>query len=319
MLPTKYRLAVKDMQANNFPQNLHITITGDQSDQTRQTLHDLINTIIIGFLLVTIILMFFMGATNALFVGLSVPLSMCLAFLILPGIGYSMNMIVLFAFLLGLGIVVDDAIVVIENTHRIFNHGKVNIVTAAKGAAGEVFLPVLAGTATTLSPFIPLAFWPGIIGKFMHFMPVTLIITLTASLFVAYILNPVFAVSFMKAGDDERGSTKNKWTRGTSIVTVIFFALAMIFFAAGVVGMANFTLTVLVIYLLYRFVIIQWVYKFQHKAWPAFQQRYTLLLKRALRHPTFVLLSTILLFIFSIVLFSQRTPNVVFFPRAIRI
>ncbi|HSY76383.1 MAG TPA: efflux RND transporter permease subunit, partial [Bacteroidia bacterium] len=306
---------VKDMQTNAFPPNLHITITGDQSDQTRQTLHDLINTIIIGFILVTIILMFFMGATNALFVGLSVPLSMCLAFLILPSIGYSMNMIVLFAFLLGLGIVVDDAIVVIENTHRIFNHGKVDIVTAAKGAAGEVFLPVLAGTATTLSPFIPLAFWPGIIGKFMHFMPVTLIITLTASLFVAYILNPVFAVSFMKANDDEKGSKKNKWTKGTSIVSVIFIAWALIFYAGRVIGMGNFLITVLLIYLLYRFYLIQVVYKFQHKTWPAFQQRYTRLLKRSLAHPTFILLCTILLFIFSIVLFSKRTPNVVFFPK----
>src|SRR5581483_10515538 len=147
------RTAVKQMQDNSLPQNLNIKITGDQSDQTRQTLHDIINTIIIGFILVTIILMFFMGATNALFVGLSVPLSMCVAFMILPAIGFSMNMIVLFAFLLGLGIVVDDAIVVIENTHRIFDHGKVDIVTAAKGAAGEVFLPVLAGTLTTLSPF----------------------------------------------------------------------------------------------------------------------------------------------------------------------
>ena len=176
----KVQSVVKDMQDNIFPKNLHITITGDQSDQTRHTLTDLINTIIIGFILVTILLTFFMGPTNALFVGLSVPLSMCVAFFVLPGIGYSMNMIVLFAFLLGLGIVVDDAIVVIENTHRIFDNGKVNIIKAAKGAAGEVFLPVLAGTLTTLSPFVPLAFWPGLIGKFMHYMPVTLIITLMA-------------------------------------------------------------------------------------------------------------------------------------------
>ena len=241
----KVQSMVKDLQANTFPQNLHITITGDQSDQTRHTLHDLINTIIIGFILVTILLMFFMGPTNALFVGLSVPLSMCVAFMVLPGIDYSMNMIVLFAFLLGLGIVVDDAIVVIENTHRIFDNGKVDIVKAAKGAAGEVFLPVLAGTLTTLSPFVPLAFWPGIIGKFMHFMPVTLIITLMASLVVAYIINPVFAVTFMKPHKAEDENKPAKWTRGLSIVCVIFIAVALIFYAAGARGFGNFAILLL--------------------------------------------------------------------------
>ena len=129
---------------------------------------------------------------------MSVPLSMCIAFLILPTIGFTLNMIVLFAFLLGLGIVVDDAIVVIENTHRIYHDEDLDIATAAKKAAGEVFLPVLSGTATTLAPFVPLAFWGGVIGKFMHYMPIPLIITLTASLLVAYIINPVFAVRFMK-------------------------------------------------------------------------------------------------------------------------
>jgi multidrug efflux pump len=180
------------MKKSDFPANLDVVITGDQSNATRVTLHDLINTIIIGFILVTIILMFFMGGTNAIFVAMSVPLSMCIAFMVLPAFGFTLNMIVLFAFLLGLGIVVDDAIVVIENTHRVYHDEKTDIITAAKKAAGEVFLPVLSGTATTLAPFFPLVFWGGIFGKFMHFLPVTIIITLTASLVVAYIINPVF-------------------------------------------------------------------------------------------------------------------------------
>jgi multidrug efflux pump subunit AcrB len=137
---------MKHMQGNELPKDLKIVITGDQSEKTRSTLTDLINTIIIGFLLVTIILMFFMGVTNALFVAMSVPLSCAIAFMVLPGIGFTMNMIVLFSFLLALGIVVDDAIVVIENTHRIFDNGKMPIAQAAKYATGEVFLPVLAGT-----------------------------------------------------------------------------------------------------------------------------------------------------------------------------
>ena len=189
---------IKQKQKTVFPKGLNITVTGDQSDKTRTTLNDLINTIVIGFILVTIILMFFMGSTNAIFVALSVPLSCFIAFLVMPAIGFTLNMIVLFSFLLALGIVVDDAIVVIENTHRIFANGKVPIKQAAKMAAGEVFMPVFSGTMTTLAPFIPLAFWNSLIGHFMFFLPITLIITLLASLVVAYIMNPVFAVDFMK-------------------------------------------------------------------------------------------------------------------------
>ena len=110
----------------------------------------------------------------------------------------TLNFIVLFALLFGLGIIVDDAIVVIENTHRIYNNGKVPIVKAAKEAAGEVWMPVLAGTLTTLAPFFPLLLWKGLVGKFMIYLPVMLILTLSASLIVAFIFNPVFAVSFMK-------------------------------------------------------------------------------------------------------------------------
>ncbi len=144
---------VKDFEDNILPPGLKITVTADQSENTRTTLHDLINTIIIGFVLVTIILMFFMGAVNAIFVGLSVPISSFIAFLVFPSIGFSLNLMTLFSFLLALGIVVDDAIVVIENTHRVFDNGKVPIRKAAKIAAGEVFLPVLSGTLVVLAPF----------------------------------------------------------------------------------------------------------------------------------------------------------------------
>jgi multidrug efflux pump subunit AcrB len=171
--------------------------------------------------------MFFMGVTNALFVAMSVPLSCAIAFLIMPGIGFTLNMIVLFSFLLALGIVVDDAIVVIENTHRIFDNGKVPIVKAAKMATGEVFMPVLSGTVTTLLPFVPLAFWKGVIGSFMFFLPITLIITLLASLLVAYIINPVFAVDFMKP-HDPNDDGKRRWGKKDKIVLIIFLAIAAI-------------------------------------------------------------------------------------------
>jgi multidrug efflux pump subunit AcrB len=309
----KIREIIADMKKSEFPADLQVTITGDQSTQTRTTLHDLINTIIIGFILVTIILMFFMGATNAIFVAMSVPLSMCIAFLVLPAVGFTLNMIVLFAFLLGLGIVVDDAIVVIENTHRLSENGKVPIKTAAKKAAGEIFLPVLSGTATTLAPFVPLAFWSGIIGKFMRFLPVTLIITLTASLVVAYIINPVFAVDFMK---HEHAPDPKKRKRSLRITTIIIAAFAALFYATGSFGMGNFAVTALLVYLLYRFVLERAIKYFQTRIWPSFQSLYARFLEWALKKPKTVLFSTIGLLILVFVLTFLRQPKIIFFPKS---
>lgn len=310
----KIKELVKDMQKNNFPSDLKITITGDQSNQTRVTLHDLINTIIIGFLLVTVLLMFFMGATNAIFVALSVPLSIFLAFLIMPTIGFTMNMIVLFSLLLALGIVVDDAIVVIENTHRIFNNGKVDIVTAAKTATGEVFLPVLSGTMTTLAPFVPLAFWKGVIGEFMFFLPITLIITLTASLLVAYIINPVFAVSFMKP--DHEDGDKPKRNRRLKITGIIFGAIALLSYVTGNFGMGNFMIACYLIFLAYNLWMMKAIRSFQSKTWPSFVAGYKRLLARALEHPWKIMGGTMLLFVFTILLLMWRSPGTRFFPQA---
>ncbi len=305
---------IKTMQDENFPKELVITVSGDQSDQTRLTLHDLINTIIIGFILVTFILMFFMGVTNALFVAASVPLSMFIAFLFMPSIGFTLNMIVLFAFLLALGIVVDDAIVVIENTHRIFDNGKKKIKEAAKMAAGEVFLPVLSGTLTTLAPFIPLAFWPGIIGKFMYFLPVTLIITLLASLAVAYIINPVFAVDFMKTHEEEK-QKYGKLTRLGKIRIVLSILVALLCYAKGYVAIGNLSLFFTVFMLIHRFWLYKIIEKFQTKAWPAFQRGYTNLLLKFLKRPWMALFGTLVLFLFSFIFFAIREPKVVFFPQ----
>lgn len=315
----KVRAIIADLQKDKFPKELKVTITGDQSTSTRVTLHDLINTIIIGFILVTLILMFFMGATNALFVAMSVPLSCFLAFLVFPSIGFNLNMIVLFAFLLALGIVVDDAIVVIENTHRIFDNGKVPIKQAAKIAAGEIFLPVLSGTLTTLAPFIPLAFWKGIIGKFMFFLPVTLIVTLLASLVVAYLINPVFAVQFMKPHQDENdAAAKAKKNRGLKITGIVFAAMAALFYLAGNFGMGNFILFLFGLILLNRFVFTNVILKFQTKVWPAIQDRYARMLERALkgRRPIWLLVGTVALLIFSFVLTGIVKPKVVFFPNS---
>ncbi len=310
----KIKEIIEDMKKNDFPEQLSIEVTGDQSSETRTTLHDLINTIIIGFILVTLVLMFFMGATNAIFVAMSVPLSMFIAFIVLPWIGFTMNMIVLFAFLLGLGIVVDDAIVVVENTHRIYDNGKVPIKIAAKRAAGEIFLPVLSGTATTLAPFIPLAFWGGVIGKFMRFLPVTLIITLTASLVVAYIINPVFAVDFMRHEGDVVDRKKKK--KRLMLILGIMLGLAFIFYVSGSFGLGNFMITVFLVYLLYRFVLENAIKKFQKKIWPAVQARYGRFLEWALKRPRAIFWSTVGLLFFVLFLTAARSPKVEFFPKA---
>ena len=306
---------VAKMKKTGLPADLKIVITGDQSQNTRDTLHDLINTIIIGFILVTVILMFFMGVTNALFVALSVPLSCAIAFLVMPAIGFTLNMIVLFSFLLALGIVVDDAIVVIENTHRIFDNGKVPIAKAAKIATGEVFLPVLSGTATTLMPFVPLAFWNSIIGKFMFFLPITLIITLVASLLVAYIINPVFAVSFMKPHPDH-GDENNKprFNKRDRVLLVIFGAIALLFYLSKSWAVANFVLFIYVFILLEKFVFSKWIHSFQNKAWPAFRDWYTRVLKGALKRPVLILVVTALLLPVAIIGYTVRHPPFTLFP-----
>jgi len=307
---------VKDFEENILPKGMDVTITADQSDNTRVTLHDLINTIIIGFILVTIILMFFMGATNAIFVALSVPLSSFIAFLAFPSLDFTFNLMTLFSFLLALGIVVDDAIVVIENTHRVFDNGKVPIKKAAKIATGEVFLPVLTGTLVVLAPFVPLMFWPGVIGKFMYFLPVTLIVALLASLLVAYIINPVFAADFMKAEnkDDEH---KGKITRGYKITGIVFGSVALMSYITGAFGLGNFAVTLFSVYSLHRFVLVGVIKIFQEKTWPRVQTAYRNALKWCLEswRPYGVIGGVVFLFFFSIVFTAIRQPPVVFFPQ----
>ncbi|MGV8879192.1 MAG: efflux RND transporter permease subunit [Sphingobacteriaceae bacterium] len=314
----KIRDIVAEMKGSSLPKGLDIVLTNDQSDKTRVTLHDLINTIIIGFILVTIILMFFMGVTNALFVALSVPLSMSIAFIAMPALGgifgfnFTMNMMVLFSFLLGLGIVVDDAIVVIENTHRIFNNGERPIKEAAKMAAGEVFMPVLSGTLTTLAPFVPLLFWPGLIGKFMYFLPTTLIVTLLASLLVAYIINPVFAVDFMKP-HQQHENNKPGWTKSVKITILVFVVVIIIGYLINF-GIGNLMVVFLLLYLANHFFFSRWVKYFQEKMWPRFQNSYSRLLNWSLHRPWRIFLGTFVLFILTFVLVGLRSPKVVFFP-----
>ncbi|MBC7449391.1 MAG: efflux RND transporter permease subunit [Hymenobacteraceae bacterium] len=314
----KINALLAEAKASTLPKQLNVTLTGDQSNDTRVTLHDLINTIVIGFILVTVILMFFMGTTNAIFVGPSVPISMFLGFLFMPVLGFSLNMIVLFSFLLALGIVVDDAIVVIENTHRILHeHPQYSTPKAAKFAAGEVFIPVLAGTLTTVAPFIPLAFWPGIIGKFMFYLPITLIVTLLSSLVVAFIINPVFAVSFMQREDHHETPASPHPSRKMWIGIGIITALGIAGHLFGSAFFGNLLLTLAVLVLLNHYVFSHGIAWFQTRALPSFQNGYAQLVEWVTGprwRQLMILGSMVLLFILSIVAVGARKPKVEFFP-----
>lgn len=319
---------VNELKKSEFPPvGLDVAITGDQSIATQTSFNDLVNSIVIGFILVLIILMFFMGVVNAFFVALSVPLSMFVAFVFLPGANLivgsdvTLNFIVLFALLFGLGIIVDDAIVVIENTHRIFTQGKgkIDSTTSAMMAAGEVFVPVLAGTLTTLWPFFPLLFWPGIIGKFMVFLPTMLIFTLTASLIVAFIMNPVFAVDFMNHDEDGKQEPATAIFKKPVFWVTLGLGLLLDIFGQTFWGNLLFFFVVLVVF--NRFILKDVIHRFQNRVLPWIMSHYENLLRWALKgwRPVWLLLATFVLLIFSFIIFSGaitsgRVP-VVFFPK----
>jgi multidrug efflux pump len=312
---------VADMKAKQeLPPDLRVQFTGDQSVQTKTSFNELVNTIIIGFILVLLVLMFFMGVTNAFFVALSVPLSVFVAFLFLPvadaivGTNVTLNFIVLFALLFGLGIIVDDAIVVIENTHRIYNNGRMPVVRSAKEAAGEVFIPVLAGTLTTLAPFFPLLLWKGLIGKFMIYLPTMLILTLAASLIVAFIFNPVFAVTSMRPEGKEHEMPKREIFRKWWLWTALGFGL--LFHLFGWTGVANFLIFMAILAVFNVFVLRDVIYTFQHRLLPRLMNSYERLLRWALHgtRPIWLLVSLFILFPISVAMLMLRGNGQTFFP-----
>ena len=317
---------VKESKGVIYPENLKAVVTGDQSKKTKASFNELVNSIVIGFLLVLIVLMFFMGVTNAFFVALSVPLSMFVAFVFLPGadliIGthVTLNFMVLFALLFGLGVIVDDAIVVIENTHRIFvdGKGKIPINTATKMAAGEVFIPVLAGTLTTLAPFFPLLFWPGIIGRFMVYLPTMLIFTLAASLVVAFIMNPIFAVDFM---NHPEGTPEKKSAVFKKPFFWVIIAFGILLDIMGATFLGNLLIFFMILVVLHKYFIEDAIHKFQNKVLPWIMSHYENLIRWSLRgwRPVHLLLGTVGLLVLSVFIFGISVKSgrigIAFFPK----
>ncbi len=307
----KIKTIISTTKANRFPENLEITINNDQSKQTRTQVSDLENSIIFGMILVVLVLMFFMGFRNSLFVGSAIPLSMFISFLVLNSFGITLNLMVLFSLILALGMLVDNGIVVIENVYRLMQEGKPRI-QAAKEGVGEVAVPIITSTATTLAAFLPLAFWDDLVGEFMKYLPITLIIVLSASLFVALVINPVITSMFMKI--EELGVVKPK--RKPVIVSGIFLVLAIIFYLIGWNSFGSLSLLASMLTLFNVFFLrgaIEW---FQTVFLVKLENAYENTLNFALhgKKPYLFLGGMFGLLVFSIVLLGIRAPKVLFFP-----
>ena len=300
-------------ESGAMPAELNVTLTNDQSEMIRMQLSNLENSIIMGVIFVILVLFYFLGTRNALFVGLAIPMSMFLSFIILNMLGYKINLIVLFSLILALGLLVDNAIVVVENIYRYVDKGYAPF-QAARAAVGEVAYPIITSTSTTLAAFLPLAFWGGITGEFMKNLPITLIIVLTSSLFVALIIIPVFSATFIRIGPDRKNNMPNK-KRGYLIAAALiglgglFYlarwnsagSLAVIFGVIGLLNAAFFNRAEL----WFQEVFLVWL-----------EGVYLKILTFSLRkyNPIFFFIGTFFLLIFTLGFFMVRDVNVTFFP-----
>ena len=220
----KIRSVVSDVQTNDFPSTIEVDISNDQSNATKNLVSDLANNIVFGVLLVITVLMFFLGFRNALFVGFAIPMSMFMSFMILGFLGETINTMVLFGLIMGLGMLVDNGIVVVENAYRLMEKEGMSSIEAAKKGIGEIAYPIIISTATTIAAFVPLGFWPGTIGEFMIFFPITLSIVLGSSLIVAIFFNSMLVSKFMEIKDEKsvRKFVENDLhSRGTGNAVVV--------------------------------------------------------------------------------------------------
>jgi len=308
----KVRNLIEEHQKSGYlPSNLDVRITDDNSYYIRNQIANLENSIILGMLLVIFVLFLFLGFRNALFSGLSIPMSMFLSFVILQQMGISLNNMVLFSLILALGMLVDNSIVVVENVYRLHSHGY-SALTATKRGVSEIAFPIISSTLTTLAAFFPLIFWKGIMGEFMKILPQTLIIVLASSLFVALVLTPPFIAGFMKIEDINRKANVKKGLRNAAILV----ALSLPFYLLKIFWMGNIIVTVALLILLNIFVLRGTARWFQNKFLVWLENFYEKQLKFALsgKKPLIYFFGTILLMFLSIGFYFASNPHVVFFP-----
>ena len=300
---------IEEAKQDVLPRNLNVSITNDQSDQVRTQVDELQNSIIFGVLLVVGVLLFFLGLRNALFVGVAIPLSMFMAFMVLNAFGVTFNIMVLFSLVLALGMLVDNGIVVVENVYRLMDEG-MSPLDAARYGVGEVAWPIIASTATTLAAFMPLALWPGLFGEFMKYLPITLIVVLSSSLFVALVINPVLTAIFMKVGE-ERVNRRRTW-----IASGVMMGIGGAFLALGAMALGNIMLIAGLMGLLNTYVLYPASVSFQNSFLPWLENIYEKFLRFALagKRPWVFFFGTAMLFVVAILLLGAFPPKVEFFP-----
>lgn len=307
---------VKKEQEEYLPESLGVSITNDLSTNTKSQVDDLVNNIIFGVILVVLVLMFFLGFRNALFVGIAIPLSMFLSYIILSSMGYTLNTMVLFALVMGLGMLVDNGIVVVENVYTLMDEGMPR-KQAAKQGLGEIAWPIIASTATTLAAFFPLGLWPGIIGSFMVIFPITLSIVLGSSLFVALIINSMLTSQFMRTEEGE--FTRKKLIRISSILAgfgALLLIVGFVIDAGALRAFGNILLLAAILLWAYKYFISKGVDYFQYTALKWMENIYEKTLKFSLRGKKayLVFFGTLLLLFLSFVLIALVQPKVLFFP-----
>ncbi len=311
----KIQKIVEHAKTNVFPQNLKISISNDQSSKTIGQVDDLVNNIIFGVILVVLVLMFFLGFKNALFVGFAIPMSMFMSLMILNTLGYTMNTMILFGLIMGLGMLVDNGIVVVENVYRLMDEGMSRIEAAKKGI-GEIAFPIIISTLTTVAAFVPLALWPGVMGQFMKYFPITLSAVLGSSLFVAIFFNSVMVSQFMSVED------KNMPLKRIILLSSIVggFGLLIILVGGQYRALGTIMLFTAVMLWVYRLALRPWANAFQNKVLPRWERAYEKALRAVLKGYRPIILSVLtflLLFIafggFGASIGSQRT-KVEFFP-----
>ncbi len=310
------KVIVEKAQENYFPEGLTISYANDQSTKTIAQVDDLVNNIIFGVILVIGVLMFFLGFRNAIFVGFAIPLSMFMSYMILASFGVTLNTMVLFGLVMGLGMLVDNGIVVVENVYTLMSQGMSRKQAAIEGI-GEIAWPIIASTATTLAAFFPLGLWPGTTGKFMIYFPMTLSVVLFSSLFVALIINAMLTSDFMKLKEDEM--TKRGLIRISGLVGGIGLFMLIIGFVTktdGLKGLGNLMLFFAFMLWIYKYFLVGAQDFFQKIILVWMENKYQTFLQFALsgRKPTIFLLGTFGILILSFVAVGIAKPNVLFFP-----
>ena len=307
---------INNAKENYFPSNLYISKTNDQTNDTKTMVADLENSIILGVILVVVVLLFFLGIRNALFVGIAIPLSMFISFIILSAIGVTLNTMVLFSLVIALGMLVDNGIVVVENIYRLLDEGYSKI-EAAKYGVGEVAMPIIASTATTLAAFLPIAFWPGMMGEFMKYLPITLIIVLSSSLFVALIINPMLTSVYMKIKEDEVNFKKILlYSSILFFVGVFIIIVGLSYDIKGLNALGLFLVLAGILRIVNTKLLTPGTEWFQNNFLPRLEKNYEKQLQFVLKgkKPRLFFIGTFGLLIFSFILFAAFPPKVLFFP-----